>query len=181
MTYCKSQWLSDFSFLHKCHVNSLWPNDTMWRHKSGPTVAPASACCLTAPSHYLGQGWPIISKVQWHSSEGYVTRDTSAIYHWNKLEIVNLQFDSNPQGDKGLLTRRVLMAHTCAGELAYLRFRQRLITPDRRQTIYRDDADCMSMSPLRANCSEIWIKLQTIVLWDNAFCSGLTVLNLSYD
>ena len=143
MTYCKSQWLSNFSFLHKYHVNSLWPSDIIWRHKSGPTVAPASACFLTAPNHCLGQCWPIISKVQWHSSEGYVTRDTSAIYHWNKLEITNLQFDSNPQVDNGLLTRRVLMAHTCAGELAYLRFRQRLITPDRRQAIYRTDADCM--------------------------------------
>ena len=36
------------------------------------------ACCLTAPSHYLNLCWFIVSKVQWHSSEGNFTRDTSA-------------------------------------------------------------------------------------------------------
>ena len=37
------------------------------------------ACCLTAPSSYLNQCWLIISKVEWHSSKGKVTRDNSAI------------------------------------------------------------------------------------------------------
>ena len=50
-------------------VNSLWPTDTIWRHKSGSTLAQVMACCLTAPNHCLNQYWLIISKVQWHSSE----------------------------------------------------------------------------------------------------------------
>ena len=43
------------------------------------------ACCLTAPGHYLNQCWLIISKVEWHSSKGNFTRDTSAINHWDYL------------------------------------------------------------------------------------------------
>ena len=43
--------------------NLLWPSDTIWRHRSGSTLAQVMACCLTAPSHYLNQYWLIISKV----------------------------------------------------------------------------------------------------------------------
>ena len=64
-------------------LDSLWPSDTIWRHKSGSTLAQVMACCLMAPSHYLNQCWLIISKVQWHSSQCNFTRDTSAISHWN--------------------------------------------------------------------------------------------------
>ena len=67
-------------------INSLWPSDTIWWHKSGSTLAQVMACCLMAPSHYLNQCWLIISKVQWHSSECKFTRDSSAISHWNWLE-----------------------------------------------------------------------------------------------
>ena len=55
-------------------VNSLWPSDTIWRQRSGSTLAQVMACCLTAPSHYLNQCWLIISKVLWHSSEGIIIR-----------------------------------------------------------------------------------------------------------
>ena len=57
-------------------INSLWPSDTIWRHKSGSTLAQVMACCLTAPSHYLNECWLTISKVQWHPSESNFTRDT---------------------------------------------------------------------------------------------------------
>ena len=63
-------------------INSLGPSDTIWRQRSGSTLARLMACCLTAPNHYLNQCWLIISKVEWHSSEGKFTRDTSAINHW---------------------------------------------------------------------------------------------------
>ena len=56
-------------------VSSLWPNDAIWRDRSWSTLAQVMACCLTAPSHYLNQCWLIISKVQWHSSEGNFTRN----------------------------------------------------------------------------------------------------------
>ena len=47
------RWLFNF--------NSLWPSDTIWRQRSGSTLAQVMACCLTAPSHYLNQCWLIIS------------------------------------------------------------------------------------------------------------------------
>ena len=37
--------------------NLLWPSDTIWRHRSGSTLAQLMACYLTAPSHYLKQCW----------------------------------------------------------------------------------------------------------------------------
>ena len=57
---------------HSCHkcvfaINSLWPSDTIWRQRSGSTLAQVMACCLKAPSHYLTQCWLIIIEVQWHS------------------------------------------------------------------------------------------------------------------
>ena len=58
------------------NVNSLWPGDTIvtiWRNKSGSTLAQVMACCLTAPSYYLNQCWLIIRFTP--------TRDTSSISH----------------------------------------------------------------------------------------------------
>ena len=65
-------------------INSLWPSDTIWWHRSGSTLAQVMACCLMALSmlsHYLNQYWLIIHKVYWHSSEGNFIRDTSATIH----------------------------------------------------------------------------------------------------
>ena len=53
------------------------------------------ARCLTAPSHYLKQCWLVISKTEWHSSEGNFTRDTSAISHYNSLQISYLKLYQN--------------------------------------------------------------------------------------
>ena len=44
------------------HLNSLWPSDTIWRHKSGSILAQVMAWCLTAPSHYLHQ---LLTDRQW--------------------------------------------------------------------------------------------------------------------
>ena len=63
--------------------NSLWPSDTMWRHRSGSTLVQVMACCPTASSHYLHQCWLIVSKVYWHSYEGNFARDTLTINHVN--------------------------------------------------------------------------------------------------
>ena len=38
-------------------VNSLWPGDTTWRHRSESTLDQVMACCLVASSHYLTQYW----------------------------------------------------------------------------------------------------------------------------
>ena len=50
-------------YLTHCNLNSLWPIDATWRQRSGSTLDQVMACCLTAPSHYPHQCWPIISKV----------------------------------------------------------------------------------------------------------------------
>ena len=71
-----SHYLNQWRFILLMHIcitrpqwiNSLWPSETIWWHKSGSTLAQVMAWCLTAPSHYLNQCWLIISKVQWHSS-----------------------------------------------------------------------------------------------------------------
>ena len=44
----------------------LWPSDTIWRQRSGSTLAQVMACCLTAPSHYLNQccSW-MLTDHQW--------------------------------------------------------------------------------------------------------------------
>ena len=49
------------------------------------------ACCLTAQSHYLNQCLLIISKVQWHSSEGNFTRDDLLMTH-----VINVSVNSSP-------------------------------------------------------------------------------------
>ena len=77
--------IDTFSF-KKMHFNSLGPGDAIWQQRSGSPLAQVIAWCLTAPTHYLNQCWLIISKVEWHSSKGKLTRDTSAINHWNHLE-----------------------------------------------------------------------------------------------
>ena len=41
-------------------VNSVWPSDAIWRHRSGATLVQVMACCLAAPSHYLNKCWVII-------------------------------------------------------------------------------------------------------------------------
>ena len=71
-------WLN---FHQVCSWVSLWPSDTIWRQRTGLTLVQVMACCLTATSHYLNQCWLIISKVQWHSSDGNFTRDTYFINH----------------------------------------------------------------------------------------------------
>ena len=45
------------------------PSDAIWRQWSWTTLAQVTACCLTAPSHYLNQCWLIIRGVLWHTSE----------------------------------------------------------------------------------------------------------------
>ena len=97
--------------------NSLWPSDTIWRHKSGSTLAQVMACCLTAPSHFLNQCWLITSKVQWHPSQNNFTRDTLAISHWNLLEITYLWFCSNLPGANELGAYLFQFLDFCQGKV----------------------------------------------------------------
>ena len=79
--FAKSSVMGRWLFMNT--LNSLWPSGNIWRQRSGSTLAQVMACCLTAPSHYLNQCWLIISKVQWHLSEGNFTTNTSTMHHLN--------------------------------------------------------------------------------------------------
>ena len=64
------------------YINSLWSNDAIWRHRSGSTLAPAMACCLTAPSHYLNQCWLIIqwdpaTFIWWQFHKRYISHQSN--------------------------------------------------------------------------------------------------------
>ena len=67
-------------------VNSLWPRDAIWQHRSGPTLAQVMASCPTAPSHYLTQCWLCISEVLCLSSEGDFTKIGQDVYPWFQME-----------------------------------------------------------------------------------------------
>ena len=79
--------------------NSSWPSDVIWRQGSRSTLAQVMACCLTAPSHYLNQGWLMISKVLWHSPDSNFTENTHDIYCWNEFEIY--QFETVVKSPRG--------------------------------------------------------------------------------
>ena len=48
-------------------VNSWWPSDTIWRQRSGSTLAQVMVCCLKAPSYCLNQCW-LVRNVVWPTS-----------------------------------------------------------------------------------------------------------------
>ena len=48
-------------------VNSWWPSDTIWRQRSGSTLAQVMVCCLKAPNHCLNQCW-LVRNVVWPTS-----------------------------------------------------------------------------------------------------------------
>ena len=52
--------------------HSLWTNNTICWHISGSTLSQIIACCLTAPSNYLDQGWLTIKGVQWHPPDSNI-------------------------------------------------------------------------------------------------------------
>ena len=64
-TYCTSTSVESLIW-SKC-INSLWPSNAIWWHRSGSTLAHVMACCRQATSHYLSQCWFLISEVLWHS------------------------------------------------------------------------------------------------------------------
>ena len=56
-------------------LNSLWPIDAIWQHRSGSTLAQVMACCLTASNHYLNQYWPHYNGIWLYQAEG------GCVYH----------------------------------------------------------------------------------------------------
>ena len=81
-----NQWRRPTSLAQICvtrpkWVNSLWPNDAIWWHRSRSTLVQVMAWCRQATSHYLNQCWLIFSKVQWHSVDSNLTRDSPPFNH----------------------------------------------------------------------------------------------------
>ena len=58
-------------------VNSLWPSDAIWQHRSRSISAQVMAWCLTAPSQYLNQCWLVIKGDKCHSPESNSIRSTN--------------------------------------------------------------------------------------------------------
>ena len=90
LEYKYNIWPPVWFWLHAIqNINSLWPHDAVWQHRSGSKLAQVMAWCLIAPSHYLNQCWLIISKVLWQSPESNFTGNVQDIYPWYKFEITN--------------------------------------------------------------------------------------------
>ena len=92
------------------HFNSLWPSDTIWRHRFGSTLAQVMACCLTAPSHYLNQCWLNMSMALWHSAEKDFTRNAQDIYPWYQFE--NYWFKTLTTSSRGQWVNTQKAPHT---------------------------------------------------------------------
>ena len=100
-------------------INTLWPSDLIWWHKSGWTLAEVMACCLTAPSHYLNQCWVIISEVLTTISQELLNISILDM----SLKITNLR-----------LTHWGRVTHICVGKLSIIGSDNGL-SPGRRQAI----------------------------------------------
>ena len=84
--------LLDIWIVSGVSLNSLWPSDAIWHHRSGSTLAQVMVCCLTAPSHYLNQCWLTISEVLCHSCEGNLNfiGEAQDIYPWYEFAVRKL-------------------------------------------------------------------------------------------
>ena len=103
-----------------CHVNSLWPSGTIWRHRSGSTLTQVMALCLMAPSHYLNQRWLLISDIWWHSPKSKFTAIAQAIIL--QYELINYSFKStakSPMSQWVQHKERLVTEHTKSPELIY--------------------------------------------------------------
>ena len=67
-------------------INSLWPSDAIWWHRSGSTLTQIMACCLKTSSHYLNLCWLIINRVLWHSPETNFTGSSQDTNLWHEFE-----------------------------------------------------------------------------------------------
>ena len=79
-------------------INSLWPSDAMWRHRSASTLAQVMACCLITPSHYLTHYLDVSSVRSRDIHLGAISQEmhqpsTTKI----SLKITNLEFQLNFQ------------------------------------------------------------------------------------
>ena len=157
-------------------VNSLWPDDAIWRHRSGSTLAQVMVWCLTAPSHYLNHCWSIIREVQRH-----LPRDRNAWVSEICLKTIHLKLLLNLQGYlQGLnlsllsdtdiddelwlimlinvwLTHRGRVTHVWVSKLNHNGLDNGLL-PVWHQAIIWTNPGLSLIEPLGTYLNEIWIK-----------------------
>ena len=92
------------------NINSFWPSDTIWRHRSWSTLAQVMACCLTAPSHYLNQCWLIVKSSDIHIRA--ISQEMSQLsVTTTRLKITYIKFHSNFPGTNEIIYRLTCNAH----------------------------------------------------------------------
>ena len=101
-------------------INSLRPSDAIWWHRSGPTLAPVMAWCLTAPSHYLNQYWLTMSDVLWHPPESNFATSIQVTILYN--EFGNYTFNTSISPGPNELT--ILLVNKVSLDLVLLQFSQ---------------------------------------------------------
>ena len=80
-------------------INSLWPSDPIWRHRSGSTLAQVMVCCLTAPTHNMNQSWLIFKGVLGPYPESNLIYELLKRSIWKvSLEFTLLKFYPNLPG-----------------------------------------------------------------------------------
>ena len=67
-------------------INSFWPDDTVWWHRSRSILAQVMACWQMAPSHYLNQSWLFIIQALWYSSMSNFIPKAHATTMYSKCE-----------------------------------------------------------------------------------------------
>ena len=140
---------------HCPSVNSLGPSGAIWRQRSGSTLAQVTACCLTAPSHYLNQCWLIISKVEWHSSKGEIPQPSITEIIW---KIKDLKFHSNFQGANELNDKFISNQNQHSLDAS---------TPVKHECKPRDltGTFAKSVTSLREIENPIWRSIPTRITW----------------
>ena len=91
-------WLHKIRWKAILLLNPLWPSDAIWQDGYGSTLAQVMACCLMATSHYLNQGWLIITGVQWHSPESNFTKGAQEVKPKHVFRITLLKSPPHLQG-----------------------------------------------------------------------------------
>ena len=97
-------------------VNSLWPSDAIWQHRTGSTLAQVMACCLIAPCHYLIQCWLIISDGPCHSSDDVIIRGSKDGNQLNKIENCIFKITSKSHRDQWVNTVHTLHTVSVSGQ-----------------------------------------------------------------
>ena len=86
-------------------VNSLWPSEAKWQHRSGSILAQVMDHRSMAPNHYLNHCSLIIREVLWASTEGNtVSQEVLNISILDvNLTIINLRLQPHLRGGSPIL------------------------------------------------------------------------------